>query len=116
MPEEVGKIYGQLTNIETYEYGDLKIHYGEWINNQTINSKIIISLAFSGWGKVSSSRAITRILAYKEDVTPVDLILFTGVAGAVNEDLRQWNIIIANSVMYHDMDARPFLKSSLFLP
>ena len=46
---------------------------------------------------------------------PVDFVLFTGVAGAIGKDLRQWDIVIAESVIQHDMDARPLLKNLLFL-
>ena len=38
---------------------------------------------------------------------PLDLLLFTGVAGAVDKKLNQWDIILSDSVMQHDMDARP---------
>ena len=38
---------------------------------------------------------------------PVDFALFTGVAGAVDKKLKQWDIILSQEVIQHDMDARP---------
>ena len=37
----------------------------------------------------------------------VDLIIFTGVAGAVDKMLNQWDIVIANNLIQHDMNASP---------
>ena len=37
----------------------------------------------------------------------VNLVVFTGVAGAVNKKLRQWDIVLSEAVIQHDMDARP---------
>ena len=69
--------------------------------------KIYLSICFSGWGKVSASRATTRLISsiYKEK--EIDFLLFTGVAGAAKNNLKQWDIIISDSVVQHDMDASP---------
>jgi adenosylhomocysteine nucleosidase len=40
----------------------------------------------------------------------VDFLIFTGVAGAVSNTLRQWDIVIASKLMQYDMDARPFFE------
>ena len=58
-------------------------------------------------GKVSAARATTRLLSVKYNKVPIDLMIFTGVAGAVNNKLKQWDIVIADSLIQHDMDARP---------
>ena len=63
-----------------------------------------LSLAWSGWGKVSAARAATRLLASDPSI---DLLLFTGVAGAADPALRQWDVVLADAVVQHDMDARP---------
>ena len=70
-------------------------------------------MAWSGWGKVSAARAITRILASKNKI---DLIIFTGVAGAANNNLSQWDIVIAEEVIQHDMDARPIFEKFVLPP
>ena len=63
-------------------------------------------------GKVSAARAITRILA---GTKKIDFIIFTGVAGAVNKSLSQWDIVIAK-VIQHDMDARPIFEKFVLPP
>ena len=113
MPEEIGSTIENLDNITFTEYGDLKIYYGKlkrkFVNYESVN----ITLAWSGWGKVSASRAITRILA---GTNKIDLIIFTGVAGAANKSLKQWDIVIANEVIQHDMDARPIFEKFVLPP
>ena len=110
MPEEVGKTLNHLKNTTSTSYGDLIIHTGEWILDKSSNIEIRISLAWSGWGKVSASRAATRLLNTVENNENLDLIIFTGVAGSGKTSLNQWDIVIANEVIQHDMDARPLFK------
>ena len=105
MPEEVGIILNNLKSINETKFGDLKLYSGTFVLD---NSKeIFITTAWSGWGKVSAARATTRLLSSKYRNTPVDAAIFTGVAGAVDEKLKKWDVILADSVIQHDMDARP---------
>ena len=110
MQEEVGKTLNYLKNTTSTSFGDLVIHTGEWIQDKPSNVEIRISLAWSGWGKVSASRAATRLLNTAEHNENLDLIIFTGVAGSGKASLNQWDIVIANEVIQHDMDARPLFK------
>ena len=98
MPEEIGSDLSHLKDLSCSEHGDLKIHRGSWGDN------VRLSLAWSGWGKVSAARAATRLLASNPSI---DLLLFTGVAGAADPALRQWDVVLADAVVQHDMDARP---------
>ena len=68
-----------------------------------INS-IDVVLTFSRWGKVAAS-CTTATLIHKFNV---DLVLFTGVAGAVHPMLNVGDVVIGNGHYQHDMDARPF--------
>jgi len=113
MPEEVGSAIENLENVTFKEYGDLKIYYGRLKKKVSNYESVYITLAWSGWGKVSAARAITRILACENKI---DLILFTGVAGAANTSLNQWDIVIANEVIQHDMDARPIFEKFVLPP
>jgi adenosylhomocysteine nucleosidase len=38
----------------------------------------------------------------------VDFVIFTGVAGAVDDNLNIGDVVISNGLYQHDMDARPF--------
>ncbi len=108
MPEELGLILENLEEKKINIYGDLELVSGIWKNS---NNKIIfITVGWSGWGKVSASRAATRLISSTYKGKNVDLILFTGVAGAANKNLKQWDIVISDSVIQHDMDARPLFE------
>ena len=110
MPEEVGSILKNLSEIRISEYGDLTINSGIWIDMST-QKRIYITVAWSGWGKVSAARAATRIISSSEKYSrPIDLFIFTGVAGAINSDLKQWDVIIPCSVCQYDIDARPIFE------
>ncbi len=112
MPEEIGSTLENLKNIETKTYGDLKIHSGDWrfSNSFSKSFKIRLSIAWSGWGKVSAARAATRLICHQFNKVKVDTIFFTGVAGAVNSKLKQWDIIVPYELIQHDMDARPLFN------
>src|SRR5262247_1962252 len=60
-------------------------------------------LVFSRWGKVASASTVTTLI----DAADVDLILFTGVAGAISADLHIGDVVIGNKLVQHDLDARP---------
>ena len=109
MPEELGNIIKFLKNKKHKKLGDLDYYSGEWIINKDINIKV--SLAWSGWGKVSAARATTRLISEGEkNQSSIDLFIFTGVAGSGSPSIKQNDLIIADSVMQHDMDAEPIFK------
>ena len=53
------------------------------------------------------------VLAVYKDKN-IDCLLFTGVAGAAKKDIQKWDIVIADSIIQYDMDARPLLNSLRF--
>lgn len=69
----------------------------------TINDTEVV-LVFSRWGKVASASTTTTLI----NKFAVDFVLFTGVAGAVDDCLNIGDIVIGNGLYQHDMDARPF--------
>ena len=98
MPEEIGSDLSHLQQLRSEQHGDLTIHHGTW------GEGIRLSLAWSGWGKVSAARAATRLIS---SVPDIDLLLFTGVAGAADPALKPWDVVLADAVVQHDMDSRP---------
>ena len=98
MPEEIGSALSHLKNLSCSDHGDLRVHRGSW------GDTVHLTLAWSGWGKVSAARAATRLLASEPNI---DLLIFTGVAGAADPALSQWDVVLADAVVQHDMDARP---------
>ena len=98
MPEEIGFALSHLKNLSCSEHRDLSVHRGSW------SDTVRLTLAWSGWGEVSAARAATRLLASEPSI---DLLIFTGVAGAADSALSQWDVVLADAVVQHDMDARP---------
>ena len=107
MPEETGVILDNLSSIKSKKFGDFELFSGEYYLEEKV---IYISTAWSGWGKVSAARATTRLLSSTFESIPVEMAFFTGVAGAVDKNLKQWDIILSDSVIQHDMDARPLFE------
>ena len=61
---------------------------------------------FSRWGKVASATTVTHLII-EFGITE---LIFTGVAGAISQDLNIGDIVIANSLVQHDLDARPIMS------
>jgi len=95
-PEEYGTLLQQMKNIRSEEKGKRTYHRGKLQGIDTI-------LVASRIGKVAAAVTTTNlILDYN-----VDFIIFIGVAGAINPSLNVGDIVVANSLIQHDMDARP---------
>ncbi len=59
-----------------------------------------VVMVFSRCGKVAAAATVTTLI----ERFHVDMILFTGVAGAANLDLQVGDIVIGDSLIQHDMD------------
>ena len=106
MPEEIGSDLTHLEAVDQRCHGDFTLHRCRW-QGSAESPPIQLSLAWSGWGKVCAARAATRLLASTPTDEPLDLLLFTGVAGAADPGLKQWDVVLASGVIQHDMDASP---------
>lgn len=116
MPEELGHTINKLEKVIKKTYGNLEIFLGNLPLSKSENINIKIIAAWSGWGKVNSTYAATRLICEAEKQNlELDFIVFTGVAGAAASTLNQWDIVIAESLFQHDMDARPIFKK-FFIP
>ena len=62
-----------------------------------------VVMVFSRWGKVAAATTATDLIS---DFS-VSEILFTGVAGATQPNLRVGDIVVGARLWQHDMDARP---------
>ena len=108
MPEEIQNSLNFLLNIKENSFGDLKVFTGEWNGKKTTNQRIFLSIAWSGWGKVSAARATTRLIGLDIDGIPkISTLIFNGVAGSAETNINQWDIIIPNELIQHDMDSSP---------
>lgn len=99
MPEEINGILSLLVNKEEVVKG-MRTYYIGKLNN------IDVVVVFSRWGKVASATTVTHLIVE----FGITHLFFTGVAGAINQDLNVGDIVIANSLVQHDMDARPLMQ------
>jgi adenosylhomocysteine nucleosidase len=96
LPQEVALIKRGMTMHRSVAIGTRTFHEGEWGGRRIV-------LALSRVGKVSA--ALTTALLLER--FGVERVIFTGVAGALDPRLRAGDVVIADRLLQHDMDARP---------
>ena len=99
MAEEINGIISLLENIKKVERG-MRTYYSGEIND------VEVVVVFSRWGKVASATTVTHLIVE----FGITQLIFTGVAGAISQNLNIGDIVIANSLIQHDLDARPIMK------
>jgi adenosylhomocysteine nucleosidase len=103
MPEEIARLRGDLADGRPETRGMRDYLAG------TLAGKEVV-LVFSRWGKVAAAATVTTLI----EAFGVDLILFTGVAGAVADDLNIGDVVIATELIQHDMDVSAVLALKRF--
>ena len=96
MPDEIAAIVESLTDVTADTLGHRQYHAGKFQGAPVV-------AVFSGWGKVAASATATQLIA-SYDVT--DLV-FTGVAGAVQQGLSIGDVVVGRELIQHDLDASP---------
>ena len=96
MQEEIQALLVEIRNIKTSVKGMRTYYSGDLFDKKVV-------LVFSRWGKVASSATTTQLI---NDYN-IDEIIFTGVAGAIKNDLNIGDIVIGKNLVQHDMDATP---------
>lgn len=99
MPEEVDRIFEVITDKHLTEQGD-RVYYEGRIDG------VEVVCTFSRWGKVAAATTITNLIVGFQ----VDCILFVGIAGSLTADLHVGDIVVAQRLYQHDMDARPLMR------
>lgn len=97
MEEEVSFLLKELKNTTTTTKGRRNYYYGELFNKQVV-------IVFSRWGKVAAATTATQLI----NDFKLSEIIFTGVAGAINNNLNIGDIVIGENLIQHDLDASPF--------
>ena len=105
MKEELLAVKKIMKNISQNKIYNIEITKG------TIGNKECI-LALSGIGKVNSART-TQVLI---DNFNIELIINTGSAGAINNELNIGDVVITNHVVQHDFDISAFGHSFGHIP
>lgn len=94
MPEEIDLLRDRIANLAEQRIGRRTYHVGQYQGHEVI-------VAFSRWGKVAAAATATTVITHFD----VGLIIFTGVAGGVSDQLAIGDIVIGDRLIQHDVDA-----------
>lgn len=97
MPEEIEPIIEKLDNTEVVSYGANKYYTGSYNGQEVV-------VAYSKIGKVFATLTATVLI----EKFSCDRLLFSGVAGAINDELKIGDLIIAKALCQHDLDITAF--------
>ncbi|GIU00662.1 aminodeoxyfutalosine nucleosidase [Sulfurovum sp. TSL6] len=97
MPEEIEPIIDKLDNVQTSVYGDNKYYEGSYHGQEVV-------VAYSKIGKVFATLTATTLI----EKFGCDMFLFSGVAGAISNELSIGDLIIADGLCQHDLDITAF--------
>jgi adenosylhomocysteine nucleosidase len=98
MPEEIAGLDRLLTGVTVSEHIGRRFHHG-WLGSQRM------TLVESRIGKVAA--AVTAMALIREYA--VDAIVFTGIAGALDDRLAVGDIVVATELIQHDLQGPPEL-------
>ena len=99
MAQEIDEVKAILT-----EKTIVKIANREFVVGKINNVRCVV--AFSKWGKVAASITATLMI---QEFAVTDLI-FIGTAGALADELKIGDIVVAKRLVQHDLDARPIIS------
>ena len=99
LPQELGDLIAPMRaggEVRTVTLGQREYHVGE-----AHGVPVVATLARIG--KVAAAATASALI----HVFEADAILFTGVAGGVRADVRVGDIVVADALLQHDLDASP---------
>jgi len=103
MHEELNRIVALLKDVHKESVGRKQVYSG------TLNNKKVV-VVFSGWGKVAAASTTTMLI----ERYAITQLVFTGVAGAMQNHLNIGDIVIGSSFVQHDMDCAGVLGIKQF--
>ncbi len=105
MPEEVEPILKKLDSYKTTEFAKNRYYEGKY-------KGVDVVVAYSKIGKVFSALTATTLIEH----FGCEMLLFSGVAGAINEKLSIGDLIVATKLSQHDLDITIFGHPYGFVP
>jgi adenosylhomocysteine nucleosidase len=96
MPQEIDLITADLETEHIERIAGRSYHVGTFAGSESV-------VVFSRWGKVAAAMTATVLI----ERFGVDLIIFTGVAGAVSRSLEVGDVVVADRLLQHDFDVSP---------
>ncbi len=97
MQEEIEPLLKFFKEYETVDYADNKYYIAKYKDNDIV-------IAYSKIGKVYASLTATIMI----EKFKIEKLLFSGVAGAINNDLHIGDLIVATALCQHDLDITAF--------
>jgi len=97
MPEEVEPIVAKLENLKETVYAANTYYEGSYNGQEVV-------VAYSKIGKVFATLTATMLI----EKFGCDTLLFSGVAGAISDELKIGDLIIADGLCQHDLDITAF--------
>jgi len=105
MPEEIEPLLKKVENIKKIDYANNSYYEATYKGKELV-------IAYSKIGKVFSSLTASTLLE-KFGCTK---LLFSGVAGAINPELKIGDLIIADKLCQHDLDISIFGHAYGYVP
>lgn len=96
MHEELRALLPLLEKPQRAEFAGRSFHLGQMMGRPVV-------LVLSGIGKVAAATTAALLLHEVE----VERIVFTGAAGGLGAGVRVGDVVVARSLLQHDMDASP---------
>jgi adenosylhomocysteine/aminodeoxyfutalosine nucleosidase len=97
MPEEIEPLVSRLENVTTTVYAANKYYEGSYNGHEVV-------VAYSKIGKVFATLTATILV----ERFGCEMLLFSGVAGAIADDLKIGDLVIADGLCQHDLDITAF--------
>jgi len=97
MPEEIAPLLDKLDNVSKSVYANNTYYEGTYQGKEVV-------VAYSKIGKVFATLTATMLI----ERFNCDMLLFSGVAGAISEHLAIGDLIIADGLCQHDLDISAF--------
>ena len=96
MHDELSKVLELMPD----EHKQIRAGREFWLGHLHKQSVVVV---LSGIGKVAAATTATLLIEH----FGVGRILFTGVAGALGQDVKVGDMVVADTFLHHDMDASP---------
>lgn len=100
MPEETQLLERELKREKESVHAGRRYYMGEMERQRVV-------VVFSRMGKVAAAATAQHLI----DVYKVGSIVFSGVAGGLSPELRVGDVVVANRLWQHDMDASPLFPA-----
>lgn len=102
MPEEIEALRAQLAVARAERFASRELLTG------TLGGAAV-ALAFARWGKVAAASTTAQLVLRLQPRA----VVFTGIAGALHEDLEVGDLVVARDLYHHDLDASPFYEPTV---